>query len=68
MLRSLISRKPTLLRNVIKQKACLATWTRQIRGAQPSLIEADSDFTEHSSFKSKFSITNNENITDSFFK
>ncbi|CAO3633916.1 unnamed protein product [Mucor hiemalis] len=53
MLRSLISRKPTLLRNVIKQKACLATWTRQIRGAQPSLIEADSDFTEHSSFKKK---------------
>lgn len=37
----------------INQKARLATSSRQIRGAQPSLIEADHDFTQFQNFTSK---------------
>lgn len=55
MLRSLISKKPTILSNLSRQKACLATWTRQIRGAQPALIEADNDdMAQRSPANSKF--------------
>ncbi|KAI9256071.1 acyl-CoA thioester hydrolase [Helicostylum pulchrum] len=50
MLRSLI--KPTsLFRNVVKQRAFLATSSRQIRGAQASLIEADDESAQSASNK-----------------
>lgn len=50
MLRSLI--KPTsLFRNVVKQRAFLATSSRQIRGAQASLIEADDESAQTASSK-----------------
>jgi hypothetical protein len=53
MLRTLLSKQHSALRIASKQKACLTTWTRQIRGAQPSLIEADHDFTQTVPFSSK---------------
>lgn len=50
MLRSLI--KPaSLLRNIGSQRAFLATSTRQIRGAQASLIEADDESAQPTSSK-----------------
>jgi hypothetical protein len=55
MLRSIINVR-TCSRRVlsVNQKARLATSSRQIRGAQPSLIEADHDFTQFQNFTSKF--------------
>lgn len=55
MLRSITNLR-TCSRRVlsVNQKARLATSSRQIRGAQPSLIEADHDFTQFQNFTSKF--------------
>lgn len=47
------SRTSQALCFVTKQRATLATSTRQIRGAQPSLIEADHDFSQVQNFNSK---------------
>ncbi|KAG2205628.1 hypothetical protein INT46_003455 [Mucor plumbeus] len=54
MLRSIINVR-TCSRRVlsVNQKARLATSSRQIRGAQPSLIEADHDFTQFQNFTKK---------------
>jgi hypothetical protein len=47
--------KPSrVLRLVSTQRATLATSTRQVRGTQPSLIEADHDFTQVQNFASMF--------------
>jgi hypothetical protein len=45
------------LRLINKQRATLATSTRQVRGTHPSLIEADHDFTQVQNFASMFNNT-----------
>lgn len=60
MLRSLLSKQQNqIFRTIGKQRATLATCTRQIRGAQPSLIETEHDFTQNSTFSSKYNYTFN---------
>lgn len=54
MLRSLLYKQQNqIFRTIGQQRATLATCTRQIRGAQPSLIEADHDFTQTTTFNSE---------------
>lgn len=63
MLRSLL-KQSSALRSITKQSASLATCTRQIRGAQPSLIEANDESFQQNTSKYTLRLLLNRILSD----